>query len=361
MIRIAVFCLYLATFLAVGPLPATAQTSRSTSQMHVKPTQIIDQNGPFGRVEAYKTLVPVDWTVEGGVTWNPPSGCYKGGHLVWEAKSPDKTYSVAFFPPISWSMSNRGPGGTGCLQMDLTDSEQMMRGYLQLAGVPGARITSVERPPELTQMVQMAMRPFLASGFGGQQRWVDAAVVVTRATIEGIDYDTAFVVSSLHFQITTPDPLNPGSPMIARGGNAGMVLALSTPVGKLDDGHPAFSVILQNLRENPSWSRAVAQWWARQNRQPSQPSGGSGESVTDMMFESWKRREGIKDQGHASSVNSIWEVQPYHLPDGGEIALSQDYSNAWLLEDDTIILTDDHLFNPLQEEGQFGQQLEPVR
>ncbi|WP_146347044.1 hypothetical protein [Falsiphaeobacter marinintestinus] len=341
---------------AMAPIKAHAN-----NQLHVKPVRIIDQNSPAGAIEAYRTLAPVDWSIEGGILWNPPSGCHRGGQLVWEAMSPDKSYSLSFLPPISWSASNRGAPGVGCLNMDLTDSEQMMRGYLQAAGLAGAQIIKVERPAELTQIMQAWTAPFLTGHVYGQQRWADATVVQTRARLDGREYDTAIITISLHYQITTPDPLWPSNPIISRGGNSAYLLALSTPVGQLDAGHPAFSVILQNLRANPAWNKVVAQWWARQNRRPSGGGSSGGESVTDLMFESWKRREGIKDQGHASSVNSIWEVQPYHLPDGGEVTLSQDYGNAWLLEDDTIILTDDNLFNPLQQEGQFGQQLVPVR
>lgn len=338
-----------------------ALSAMAGNQLHVKPVRIVDRAGPVGQLEAYRTLVPVDWNVEGGIQWNPANGCHKGGHLVWEAMSPDEGYSISFLPPVSWSASNRGAVGIGCLNMDLTDAEQMMRGYLQVAGLPGAAVTGVERPADVTQMAQTMMAPFLTGSLPGQQRWVDAVVLKTRATLEGRDYDSAIIAISLHYQITTPDPLFPGNPMIARGGNAGLILALSTPVGKLEQGHPAFPVILQNLRANPAWNRAVAQWWARQNRRPGGSGSGGGQSVTDMMFESWQRRENLKDQGHASSVDSIWEVQPYKLPDGGEVKLSQDFNNAWILEDDTIVLTDDHLYNPLKERGQFGEQLEPVR
>ena len=37
------------------------------------------------------------------------------------------------------------------------------------------------------------------------------------------------------------------------------------------------------------------------------------------------------------------------------------WDNAWQLQDGSIIMTDDQFYNPVQQDGQFGEQLVPVQ
>lgn len=101
--------------LADPRLQASGPASAQQSTLRIRPVQVIDDSGPVGRMVAYNALVPTDWRTKGGITWNPRSGCYVGPGLGWGAASPDESYAVALFPPISWSSSTFGDLGTGCL------------------------------------------------------------------------------------------------------------------------------------------------------------------------------------------------------------------------------------------------------
>ena len=345
------YCLVM-VLLVSGAMPALAET------LHMKQVQIIDRTGPFGPMPAYTMLVPDGWVQEGGIMWNPPNGCYHGPRLIWSVTSPDGLYSLAFPMPPTWSASNRGPAGIGCMAMDLTDAGAMMQGYLQASGMAGVRITGVERTPELGQVAQMVLSNFGA--MPNTRQWVDAAAVLTSVSVQGRALENAFLAITHHYEIVTPDPLAPGNPMMMRGGTALVLIGMTTPAGRLDEGHPAFAVMLNNMRENPDWARRVQQWRARQTG--AAPAGGSdGQSVTDMMFESWKRREGMNDAGHASSISGVWETQGFQTPDGGQVSLPMHWDHAWQLQDGSIIMTDDQFYNPVQQDGQFGEQLVPVQ
>ncbi|MEO1016491.1 MAG: hypothetical protein AAFY56_02180 [Pseudomonadota bacterium] len=335
----------------------------SDDTLRLKPIEIIDNTGPFGPTPAFSTFVPADWTTEGGVVWNPPSGCHRGGRLIWGASSPDKRYGIAFLPPLSWSANNYGGSQLGCLAMDITDAETAMRTYVDRFAQTQIEILSVERPPEVEQLVQQLANAAPPPATPNARQWQDGVMLRVRAVIEGVETETAFVVLTNHYEVATADGWGQGGMNVARGGNMEWLLALTTPPGELEAGHPAFPIILNNLRANPVWTQQIAQWWASQNKPApatvaSSPTDTS--SVSDMMFESWKRRQGMSDDGQAKSVENIWETTRYNSANG-PVALSQNYKNAWQLNNGSFVLTDDNFFNPDRTFGQSGQQLELVQ
>jgi hypothetical protein len=184
----------------------------------------------------------------------------------------------------------------------------------------------------------------------------------TRTTHEGITSEQAVIGVTLHAEMSMADVT--GAPMVSRSGNTALVLVLSTPPGELETGHPAFPAILANFRPDPQWVQAVASWRARQLGDHrdilTSSTASSGESVGDMMFESWKRRNAMSDAGHTRSVDSIMEVQPWQSSTG-PVMLSQNYANAWELGDGTIVMTNDANLNPMQTFGQTGQEMNALR
>ncbi|MEO1495182.1 MAG: hypothetical protein AAFV19_23815 [Pseudomonadota bacterium] len=331
--------------------------------LRLVPIQIVDQTAPFGPTVAFDAMIPQGWTPDGGVVWNPPNGCHKGGRLVWGVNSPDKTYGIGMLPPISWSANNYGGALTGCVNADLADAEAVMHTYFDLSQDAQARIVEITRPPELGFVAQQlgAQLPALA----GRKHWTDGVLVRADVVEDGRVREAYILAFTLHWEIANPDGWGQGGVLLARGGNMILGLAIATPPGKLDEGHPGFAAILGNLRARPQWNQGVAQWWARQNR----PSGGGAPntsaasdsgSITDMMFESWKRRDSASDAGHSKTVSGIWETQNYQSS-SGVVALSQDYGSAWELNDGSLVLTNDLNFNPMETFNELGSQLQPVQ
>ena len=324
--------------------------------LRMKPVEIIDQNGPAGQMVAYHTLIPEGWKTEGGVRWSPsdgPQGCFTGARLMWGTGSPDEAYGFAILDPMSWGVANYG-NASGCLREDLTDAEAAMQAYFRLVNVP-FEIAKVERPPELAPMISGFQQGWQAPA-PSVRTWVDGVVLTGTLTNDGRKSDGAVLAVTRHMEMQLADN-------IMRSGHTALVLAFSTPPGEIEGGHPAFAQILMNLRVNPQWQAMEQQWWQRKRAETSGrldasiAAARSGGSIGDMMFESWKRREAVNDAGHGKSVNGIWEVQPWQTPSGGTVLLDQNYNHAWELENGTIHLTNDANFNPMQDMGQFGQEM----
>ena len=342
----------------------TAQAQADSLQ--IRTLQIMDQHGPAGQpVVAYQTMIPADWKAEGGVQWNANDGqgqCFTGARLIWRAMSPDEAYSVAYLDPISWGVTSVGPARYRCLQTDLPDARSVMEAYLQVISnalqSQGVTVEVLEylKPPELAPIINVFAQSW-RSDTPGSQAWTDGIVVRTRIVANGTPPD------GLSFAVTNHLAFN-GSAGSFRAGQSAMIFGLSTPQGKLEEGHPGFGVILNNLRPNPQWQQIENQWWRQKVAQlggtinAQIASANQGKSIGDSMFESWQRRQAMQDAGHEKTINGIWEVQPWKTPSGGTVLLNQNYNHAWQLQNGSIVLTNNANFNPVQATNQTGQQLQ---
>ncbi|MEL7343287.1 MAG: hypothetical protein AAFN59_00320, partial [Pseudomonadota bacterium] len=332
--------------------------------LEFQPVQIVDTTGPAGQMVAYQTLVPKDWKTTGGIQWSNADGaqgCFTGARLIWGAASQDEQYGVAFLDPMSWSVNALGTPGPGCLQLDLTDAEAVMQAYFQIiSSVVQVDIQKVERPEELRPIYESYNATWQTT-LPNSNAWTDAVAITARATSETSQNDAQIIAVTHHLELYQNQQLQ------ARSGRTGIIIALTTPVGALDQGHPAFGVIMNNLQTNPQWQQARAQWWAAKKqgirndaaarRAAASASATSSSSVGDMMFESWKRREASSDASHQSAVNSIMEVQPYQTTSGQTVMLNQNYNHAWELSNGAVVMTNNANFNPMQTYGQTGQEM----
>lgn len=328
--------------------------------MQVRRVDIVDSQGPAGQMLAYHTLVPEGWDVKGGVKWtntDGPQGCFTGARLIWGAGTPDEAYGMAFMDPISWGMSSYGPSRYMCLPMDLTDAEAAARAYFDaISGALQVSITDMQRAPDIQPLVDAVGRVWNVSNVPGVRTWADGVVVTARVKTAERENDAAFIVVTKHIENQVD------ASTVFRDGRTALVLGFFTPVGKLEAGHPGFGVIMNNLRANPQWQQIEAQWWSTKIRSTGaaiQNTAQAESSVGDMMFESWKRREGMRDAGQAKSVNGIWEVQPWQTNSGGTVLLNQNYNHAWELGNGSIVLTNNANFNPMQSLNQTGQAMRP--
>ncbi len=344
---------------------ANAAPLAAGGRLHVKPIQVVDRGGPFGPMPVFSTVAPVDWVEEGGVTWSPPNACKQGPQLAWGVKSPDERYGIGFLPTITWGVSNSGVN-VGCVRQNLPDAEAVLRFYLAQGAAQGSRyrIVDVQRPPMLQQIARQAaqqMQAGLAAGQGG----ADAILAIAKAEENGRRSDVAFIVVTTHYQMQQPDGL--GGMFQLAGGAVERIIAVATPEGELDRGHPAFPVIMNNFRANPQWNQAVATWWARQRRSQNQSFAAANarivennSSIGDIIHQGYRSRSGLTDRGQAESVEAVWGVETYASPDG-DVAFSTAYDQAWRLDDGSYVLTNDAFFNPDRIMGQGGAQLRPNR
>ncbi|AHD03114.1 hypothetical protein [Leisingera methylohalidivorans] len=339
-------------------LASNGPASPPNEAIEMRRAQIVDQNGPAGQpFAAYETLVPASWKTQGGVKWSNSdgqAGCFTGAGLIWGTGTQDEAYGLAFMDPLSWGMSTDGPAGYMCLGEDLTDAEMVSRAYFQaIATTLQVTIQDVQRAPELEPLTQLIGQAWRASWPATAKVWVDGVVIRAHVRTQQRENDAYFVVITKHAEANY-------SGAVYRDGRTAIIMGIFTPVGKLDEGHPGFAPIINNLRVNPQWKHLEQKWWEIKLRQP-RPNVSSvakaDTSIGDMMFESWKKREGMKDAGHAKSVSGIWEVQPWKTPSGNTVMLNQNYNHAWQLQNGSIVLTNNANFNPMQAFNQTGQQM----
>lgn len=348
--------------------PAAAQRSDT---VQVRPIQIYDEQGPAGRMLAYSTFVPEGWITKGGVQWSQqdgPAGCFTGARLIWGTGTEDEKYGIAFLDPVSWGVSTIGPSRYMCLQQDLTDAEMVMRAFFQMVSQV-MQVTNIEvsRPPEIkpiTDAIGQAWQRSWQMNGTPTNAWADGVVIKARVRSQTAENDAYFVAFTKHSES------NLGG-AIFRDGRTVMIIGAFTPVGKLEEGHPGFAQVLNNLRVNPQWQQVEAQWMAARvqtarnanaaaarARRASSASSSSSGSIGDMMFESWKKRQGMKDAGHEKDINGIWEVQPWQTSSGDTVLLNQNYDHAWELDNGSIVMTNDANFSPMDAFNQTGQQLQ---
>ncbi len=340
-------------------LASNQAASLPSEAIEMRRIQIMDQYGPTGQpIPAYETLVPAGWKTQGGVKWSNSdgqAGCFTGAGLMWGTGTQDEAYGLAFMDPLSWGMSTNGPVGYMCLGQDLTDAEMVSRAYFQaISGTMQVTIRDVQRAPELEPLTQLIGQAWRASWPASAKAWVDGVVIRAHVRTQQRENDAYIVVVTKHAEANY-------SGAVYRDGRTAMIMGIFTPVGKLDEGHPGFAPIINNLRVNPQWKQLETQWWVNKLNQP-RPNPNiaakADTSIGDMMFESWKKREGMRDAGHAKSINGIWEVQPWKTPSGNTVMLNQNYNHAWQLQNGSIVLTNNANFNPMQTYNQTGQQMQ---
>lgn len=333
------------------------------SRIEFRRVEIMDDNGPFGRQVAMRTLVPADWVMQGGVKWGTAQGqnaCFRSQRLIWGAGTSDESFGMVFLDPLSWGVSNFGPVGSACLQQDLVDAEAVARSYLQmLSGQINNQITEVHQPAEVEALVRLFRQTHPPMNLPGTRTWFDGVAVNFTSESEGVSNDGVMILVSRHDEASSQNAMGHSG---FRMGQTMMVLVMTTPRGHLEAGHPAFGVILNNIQPDPQWSRAVAQWHAAQRPAPGQPrsmpvsTNSADTSIGDMMFESWQRRNDMNSAGQQRSIDGIREVQPWQTSTG-TVRLSQNYNHAWELQNGNLVLTNNANFDPMQTFNQFGEPL----
>ena len=345
------------------PAAAWDQATTPQASLRLKPVSVVDRNAPNGPTEAFSTLIPADWQTEGGVNWSPPNGCRQGPRIEWAAHSPDKLYSVSMLPTFTWGWTQGGVAA-GCVRGNFQDAEQAVRYLFDNAPGLQTKILDVSRPPELRPIADMMTKQAQA-GMAMGRAMADVALIKVRANDGDVETDSYLIAISSHYETSMPDGW--GGVMTSGGGQLAALIGMSTPVGKLDDYHPAIPLIMSNFRVNERWNRDVLNWWADLRRRRGEAFRAATASIAetnsdilDSMNDSFRRRQNMSDRGQAELVESVWNTETYATPDGDR-SFSAMYDQAWRLDDGSYVLTNDAFYNPSRDSGMDGERLRPNR
>lgn len=328
----------------------------------VKRAQIMDHNAPFGPTPAGFTLIPEDWRIDSHIQWFPPNACKRGPQLTWSAVSPDERYSVSFFQGLTWAVTKIGSSPYGCIREDIRDSEQALRAFA--AQLPGTQVLEIARPPEL-DMLKAAFSASAAQMPPNAETYLDGALARLKVVEPGKTSEVAVIMLTNHLAFSGLDVF--GNPAQNRSGSAIFTVLFAAPEGRLDAGHPAFSMVMQNYEANPQWMQGANAWWQQALGTIPRPTpatgggaSGGGKSVGDILHEGYMNRSGLRDAGQRRAVDAIWDVNSYQTSTGRQ-TFSTQYNQVWQLNDGRYALTNDNFFNPDRMLGISGTQLQQLR
>ena len=135
--------------------------------------------------------------------------------------------------------------------------------------------------------------------------------------------------------------------------------AISGPVGSNYENDPQLAAIIRSWRVNPDWDFVISKWYsdkaasmrprpgiAKANNYTS-ATASTTESVGDIYFNGWKKREAISDSynNQANLVNSIHERSTYQMPSGNQVHLPAYYQYGYTDGRGNVVLHNDANYN----------------
>jgi hypothetical protein len=339
---------------------AKKDASKDPATMRLKPYVIKDDQG-FKGMEVLHGVMPVDWTLTGGVTWKMALGVPNQLRLHWG----DAQDVCAFdeYPTILFCWSNEvGKGGRNqpgqvafgniikqppADQFDAFDKViiQMLRPDLA-----NAKVVNKEKLPDAAKTIYAQVNT--------DPNW-PVAVAVGRETVE---YE-------LHGQ--TVQEIIGG--VLEIGGGQGpsgyktwaVVQATSrrAPKGGFDKLKPINAVMTQSLQMNPAWNQKVAelvaqrkqkvlanQAQARANQQAQfnaiESRIASTSAANDAQHASYWQHSADLERQSQNRADVMREVSPWKDSSGTSYKLPTQYGHAWAGADGTILMNNDAGYNP---------------
>ncbi len=357
MFRFAQTARKLAAAMALLALPAGAFADAGSS-MHVRQVDVIDQGAPRGPTRVFSTLIPADWTTQGGVSWM--GGCKLGPNTVWSASSPDQAYSIGFLPRESWGAGSHGRA-SGCHDGSFENAEQVTRAYLALN--PNVRVTNLrfERPDHLREIVGLFDQQAKMMTAGSGRGHADGVVVRGRMTSEGKTHELTLIMVTQHTLFSFSDGW--GGQIWNSSSSLVLAIGMTAPVGESTDDNMMLNLISSSVRWNPDWQQQVANWWAQVNNDQretimniSRINSRANAEIMDIITTGHAEREAIRDAGHERQVRAMRETDVWTASDG-RVELPDTHNHVWELDDGTFVLTDDEFFNPTRDLSVGGSEI----
>jgi hypothetical protein len=335
----------------------------------------MDPSGFEKPILAFTGLIPFGWQTQGGVIWNVSGGCSPGFNMNWFASAPDGSSGAAMFAGTGWSYNNMAPAGPqpGCLPVRFTTVREYLE-YLVQTGRSGARVLDYRVRPDLLKGFEQLNQVTPMSGGGEMRSWSEAGEVLIAYQLGGIDMRET-VNSVVLFSSTRFPDLN-GGMLEHFAANALPGFAFRAPAGQLD--FKLAEAIRSSIRSVPDWQSRVNKGneavnktvistfdpnlIAREGAKRSEIIAQTGDQIREMQRQSTDTYNSITSSIQSSNVETIRGVETYNDPQSttGTVELSNQYSQAWRLQDGSYVLTDDPSFNPYLATGQDGAKLEPT-
>lgn len=358
------------------PLPMQGAASPA-NVIRLQRVEIMDPSGFERPMVAFNALIPVGWKLQGGVLWDVNGGCVSGFNMDWTADSPDGRMGAATFRGFGWQASNV-PGsppmaqGAGCIQVRLNSVREYLT-YLAQTSRQGARILDYRERPDLVKGLEIGNTNLAFPGGGGRRSWSEAGEILIGYQFNGVEMRET-LSSTVFFSFTQmPDLMGNVSEIFVANAMPGF--AFRAPDGQLD--FKLAEAIRKSTRSVPDWQQRVNKGneqvakvppvdptlIAREGAKRSAIIAQTGDQIREMTQQTMTYQNNVSSGMQTSNVETIRGVETYNDPQSttGTVELSNQYQNAWRMQDGSYVLTDDPSFNPYLSLGQDGAKLEPTQ
>lgn len=350
---------------AVGLFMVVAVATAEADTLRFRRVSVIDRPDMIGG-EAMTFLCPADWQTAGGVVWREHPTSPATAHL--RVFNPRGLEQVESFPTLGFSYGGTlGPGtyfpiGSNYMGNEVRPPVHDAIQYLKeiilpryRAGVQ-AQLVSVQELPEWAQTVaaQMEQLPGLQMAFSAGK----VRIAYPHAG-QAAEEDLYCVLQTMFLPAA-------GNMYIQTGERAH---GLRAARGQLDQQNKIMQTIVTSARVNLQWFNKYTQlcqvlYQIQMQRiktagRISQIISQTHNEISDMIHQSWERRQASEDRIHKQWTNYIRGVEEYYNPiERRPVELPSGYREAWINGQGEYILTDNPNFNPNVQIGGNWQKLQ---
>jgi hypothetical protein len=352
--------------LLIAAVSAEAAAADAPGYTRLRMVEVLDEQGFGEPVVALRFLAPVDWRIEGGVTWNVPRQCT--GELVAvhvRATAADGMHGFEIFPSQVWHWSD-DPSEIELWRMDASPGNRctvappMGAADFLIESLPGTfrppfEVQSVEALPAVaealaaqsTRMQAMQM-PFQADAArvrvrydakaGAIEEWLTAAVfeAAMKTISSGAAMQGRMEMTTQHIS------------------SASRIFGFRAPAGGLEQQERLFATMVASVQVNPVWEAALGQ--VALDLEQIQLRGGNERSrvwseamaeVASTQAEAWRNHQVSQSRLAEAWSQTIRGFETYVDPADGEAALlSSGFEAAWSNGAGEYVLSDQPDFDP---------------
>lgn len=322
----------------------------------------IDATG-FGQpVPAFAVTVPQGWQTRGGVHWNIRDTCNPYGYdFSWAAISRDERYGVAILPAVRW-VSTPGNGVRQCPVMQLSSVRDVIAAMVNRM-MPQAQMLDYRQRPDYLQETGVQPSRYDLGGGSYMATHVDAGEALFGYT----DERGTPMRATVGLVVMVHETFMPGGGVIAdmrhfQGQTLPAWLAFA-PDGELN--MTVSEQMRQSMKMNPAWQRQIMQHHAKINGDNRRTQTNianinreTNEFISRLSQQGHENRMQAMDRAGEAFTNSIHERELWRDTDGSKLNAPVGGENLWRLDNGDYVSTNDFNFNPLEQTGQFGTQLE---
>jgi hypothetical protein len=379
-LRFAGFALLLSTPLLQGARGMTGDKPKGTTEaprpdaasaLLLKPVTLPDP--ARNNMPAHRVLVPEGWALEGGLHRPPPAYHMIATMSDVTIKAPDGR-GIRFFGPQEYGYADRTPlqpftphQGRPFMPLHNSLGDFWMRLFRMnpAVGVTNLRVIEEEVMEDATAVVRQQLAALYQSAaqenarlsMTGERKTFDAHVrrLVLQYEENGRKIEATIFATVRHAIYYFPD----GSIRAAMWNLDGMY-AVFGPVGTAYLNDPTLAAIVRSRQQLPDWQVAIETWYLMKNRQivaqgqariaaaaraNATAKTSQSESVLDISFNGWKKRNAMNDAGQSRLVNSIHEQTTYANPGGTSVNLPSYYQNVYTDQLGNYVLHNDANYN----------------